>query len=124
MMNHDTFLRMTHLLLPACIAVLATPVHAEQVPPWAAASQPNVFVAQRQHLATRAQRSASSRAVGVLALDAPSSCATSALSLCYDYRTGHAVYKPARQLMPDIHGLQRESMSLKRSGITLRYSFK
>lgn len=123
-MNQNSLPRITRLLLSGCMAGLSWPVHAELDPHLAAASQPDVFMAQRQHLATRAQRSASSRTVGVLALDAPSSCATSALSLCYDYRTGHAVYKPARQLMPDIHGLQRESMSLKRSGIMLRYSFK
>ena len=44
-------------------------------------------------------------------------------SLCYDPRTGRIVYKPARALMPEIPGLRRENISLKRDRITLRYSF-
>jgi hypothetical protein len=44
-------------------------------------------------------------------------------SLCYDPRTGRIVYKPARALMPEIPGLRRENISVKRDRITLRYSF-
>jgi hypothetical protein len=44
-------------------------------------------------------------------------------SLCYDPNSGRIVYKPARQLMPDIPGLQRENISVKRDRIVLRYSF-
>jgi hypothetical protein len=44
-------------------------------------------------------------------------------SLCYDPRTGRIVYKPARALMPEIPGLRRENISVKRNRITLRYSF-
>jgi len=44
-------------------------------------------------------------------------------SLCYDPQSGRIVYKPARALMPDIPGLQRENISVKRNRITLRYSF-
>ncbi|HET9579769.1 MAG TPA: hypothetical protein VFP44_18190 [Usitatibacter sp.] len=42
-------------------------------------------------------------------------------SLCYD--SGQIVYKPARQFMPDIPGLQPENISLKRNRIVFRYSF-
>lgn len=52
-----------------------------------------------------------------------SSCA-GARSLCYDPTSGHIVYKPARTLMPDIPGLQRENLSVKRDRIVLRYSFQ
>ena len=44
-------------------------------------------------------------------------------SLCYDASSGRIVYKPARQLMPEIPGLQRENISIKRDRIVLRYSF-
>ena len=44
-------------------------------------------------------------------------------SLCYDPNSGRIVYKPARALMPDIPGLQRENISVKRDRIVLRYSF-
>lgn len=51
------------------------------------------------------------------------SCAASSASLCYDYRTGRAVYRPAREWMPEINGLRRESMSVKRDKVVLQYSF-
>ena len=44
-------------------------------------------------------------------------------SVCYDVASGRIVYKPARQLMPEIPGLQRENISIKRDRIVLRYSF-
>lgn len=44
-------------------------------------------------------------------------------SLCYDPTSGRIVYKPARQYMPEIPGLQRENISIKRDRIVLRYSF-
>ena len=51
-----------------------------------------------------------------------SSC-NSDRALCYDVGSGRIVYKPARQLMPEIPGLQRENISVKRDRIVLRYSF-
>ena len=51
-----------------------------------------------------------------------SSC-SGARSLCYDPASGRIVYKPAREFMPDIPGLQRENISVKRDRIVLRYSF-
>jgi hypothetical protein len=51
-----------------------------------------------------------------------SSCAASR-DLCYDAASGRVVYKPARNFMPDIPGLQRENISVKRDRIVLRYSF-
>ena len=44
-------------------------------------------------------------------------------SLCYDPTSGRIVYKPARNFMPDIPGLQRENISVKRDRIVFRYSF-
>ena len=45
-------------------------------------------------------------------------------SLCYDPASGRIVYKPAREFMPDIPGLQRENISVKRDRIVFRYSFQ
>jgi hypothetical protein len=52
----------------------------------------------------------------------PSSC-DGERTLCYDPTNGHIVYKPVRQFMPDIPGLQRENISVKRDRIVFRYSF-
>lgn len=44
-------------------------------------------------------------------------------SLCYDSNSGHLVYKPAREFMPELPGLHAESISLKRNRLVFRYSF-
>lgn len=54
----------------------------------------------------------------------PGACGAAADNLCFDYRQGRVVYKPARKLMPEISGMRRESLSVKRDKITLNYSFK
>ncbi len=51
-----------------------------------------------------------------------SSC-NSERALCYDADGGHIVFKPARQYMPEIRGLQPENISVKRDKVVLRYSF-
>ncbi len=56
-------------------------------------------------------------------LDASRSSCNGERSLCYDPGSGRIVYKPARALMPDLPGLRRENISLRRDRITLRYSF-
>ena len=43
--------------------------------------------------------------------------------LCYDPNAGRIVYKPARQYMPGLPGLQPESVSVKRDKIVFKYSF-
>jgi hypothetical protein len=43
--------------------------------------------------------------------------------LCYDPGSGRIVYKPARNFMPEIPGLQRENISVKRDRVVFRYSF-
>jgi len=52
----------------------------------------------------------------------PSSC-DGDKTLCYDPSNGHIVYKPIRNFMPDIPGLQRENISLNRHRILFKYSF-
>jgi hypothetical protein len=49
-------------------------------------------------------------------------CSKSA-ALCYEADTGRIVFKPARQFMPEIPGLQRENISLNRHRILFKYSF-
>ncbi len=44
-------------------------------------------------------------------------------SLCYDPNSRRVIYKPARALMPEIPGLRRENISVKRDRITFKYSF-
>ena len=56
-------------------------------------------------------------------LDQSRSSCSGDRSLCYDPNSGRIVYKPARALMPDIPGLQRENISVRRDRIVLRYSF-
>jgi len=51
-----------------------------------------------------------------------SSC-ENATTLCYDATERRIVYKPARNLMPDLPGLTRENISVKRDRIVFRYSF-
>ena len=55
--------------------------------------------------------------------DASRSSCESERDVCYEPGSGKIVYKPAREFMPDIPGLKRESMSIKRNRITWRYSF-
>ena len=51
-----------------------------------------------------------------------SSC-TADHDLCYDASSGHIVYKPARQFMPQFPGLTPENISVKRDRIIFRYTF-
>ena len=44
-------------------------------------------------------------------------------ALCYDARSGHIVYKPARNWMPDLPGLTPDNISVKRDRIIFRYTF-
>jgi hypothetical protein len=53
----------------------------------------------------------------------PNACSASASSLCYDYRTGRAVFRPTKHLLPPVPGLKPESITLKRDRLALNYSF-
>ena len=54
----------------------------------------------------------------------PNACSKASGSLCYDYRTGHAVYKPMRTLLPPISGMTPQNLSLRRDKIVAQYTFK
>lgn len=54
----------------------------------------------------------------------PNSCGQKSGSLCYDYRSGQAVYKPMRSLLPGIPGMTPHNISIRRDKILAQYSFK
>jgi hypothetical protein len=55
----------------------------------------------------------------------PNSCSSAeSTSLCYDYKSGRAVYKPTRNWMPEIPGMRPESITMKRDKLAFNYSFK
>ena len=56
--------------------------------------------------------------------DAPNACKNDGVLLCYDYRTGKAIYKPSKEWVPAISGLKAEGISAKRDKVTFIYSFK
>jgi len=43
--------------------------------------------------------------------------------LCYDPGAGRIVYKPARQLMPSLPGMQAYSIAIRRDRIAFKYTF-
>ena len=54
----------------------------------------------------------------------PGGCAPNSGSLCFDYRTGSALYKPMRQFLPDIPGMTPHNLSIRRNRIVADYTFK
>jgi hypothetical protein len=52
-----------------------------------------------------------------------SACNNQQRSLCYDAASGRIEFRPARNFMPDLPGLQRETISVKRDRIIFKYSF-
>ena len=54
----------------------------------------------------------------------PNGCDQNGGSLCYDYRTGRALYKPMRKLLPDVPGLTPHNLSIHRDKIVAQYTFK
>ena len=52
----------------------------------------------------------------------PSACSKLA-TLCYDAEDRRLVFKPARNFMPELPGLTRENISVRRDRIVFRYSF-
>jgi hypothetical protein len=50
-------------------------------------------------------------------------CDNSSSDFCYDAADRHIVYRPARMLMPTIHGMTAENISANRHGIRFKYSF-
>jgi hypothetical protein len=51
-------------------------------------------------------------------------CEAHSGDLCYDLADRRIVYRPVRQYMPKVEGLTAESVSLRHSRLTLKYSFR
>ncbi len=54
----------------------------------------------------------------------PNGCTNNSASLCFDYRSGRAVYKPMRKLLPEISGMMPHNLSIRRDKIVAQYTFK
>ncbi len=51
------------------------------------------------------------------------SACSNTTTLCYDASENRIVYKPARNFMPELPGMTRENISVKRDRVVFRYSF-
>ena len=51
-------------------------------------------------------------------------CENTAKDLCYDLADGRIVYRPVRTYLPSVTGLTPESVSLRRSRVVFKYSFR
>jgi hypothetical protein len=89
-------------------AALMAAVPHGSAPFVAAASEPELHLTAAQHDTPQPQ--------------SHSSC-TADRDLCYDANSGNIVFKPVRQFMPDLPGMKRENISVKRDRIVFRYSF-
>ena len=54
----------------------------------------------------------------------PNGCARNSASLCYDYRSGRAIYKPTRRLLPAIPGMTPHNLAVHRNKVVAQYTFK
>jgi hypothetical protein len=52
----------------------------------------------------------------------PGACKADSL-VCYDYRKGQSVVPMTKSLMPEVPGLTREGVTLKRDKLSFHYSF-
>ena len=53
---------------------------------------------------------------------APYSCKADSL-VCYDYRKRHSVVPITKLMMPDVPGLKKEGLTVKRDKVAFNYSF-
>lgn len=54
---------------------------------------------------------------------APYACKNDTVFVCYDYRRGQSVVPFTRLFLPDLPGMKKEGMTIKRDKILVRYSF-
>ncbi len=54
---------------------------------------------------------------------APNACQADATFVCYDYRRRHAVVPLTKSWMPDMPGMKKEGMTVKRDKVSMSYSF-
>lgn len=53
---------------------------------------------------------------------APYNCTADSL-VCYDYRKRHSVVPMTKSMMPDVPGLKKEGVTVKRDKVAFNYSF-
>lgn len=53
-----------------------------------------------------------------------SSCEAPGRSLCYDPGSNRIVYRKTREYMPELPGLRREHIAVRRDRVTFKYSFQ
>lgn len=114
------------LILTVCTGpVFAQESSGLRIKPKIAISTPSVSSAPfHAHAVPAPDLPALTPYVGLEGEPIPGSCTVSSSMVCYDYKNGRAVFKASRGLMPEIAGMRRESLTLKRDKITLNYSFK
>ena len=54
---------------------------------------------------------------------APYACKNDSAFVCYDYRRGQSVVPFTRLFLPDLPGMKKEGMTIKRDKVLVRYSF-
>ena len=54
--------------------------------------------------------------------NAPNSCRTDSV-ICYDYRKRHSVVPITKTLMPEVPGLKKEGLAIRRDKVAFNYSF-
>lgn len=99
--------------------VTITPEMLRQAP---SSSQPSKSAPTR--LGAEAESQIIAREVPKAHEQIPNACSPASGSLCFDYRAGHAVYKPMRALLPAIPGMTPHNLSLRRDKIVAQYTFK
>ena len=53
----------------------------------------------------------------------PYACKNDSAFVCYDYRRGQSVVPFTRLFLPDLPGMKKEGMTIKRDKVLVRYSF-
>ena len=54
--------------------------------------------------------------------NAPNACRADSI-VCYDYRKRHSVVPITKSVMPDVPGLKKEGLAIKRDRVAFNYSF-
>ena len=54
--------------------------------------------------------------------NAPNACRADSI-VCYDYRKRHSVVPMTKSVMPDVPGLKKEGLAIKRDRVAFNYSF-
>ena len=101
------------------VPVKFTPEMIQQASKAAQPSQDRSYLRHKEYQTQELFRDTSKNITHV-----PNGCSQNSGSLCFDYRSGRAVYKPMRQLLPAIPGMTPHNLSIRRDKIVAQYTFK